>query len=65
MSCLGGLIGVGLGVGWTHLVTVVSGFQTFVSSAAVAFASGFSAAIGIFSGFIRRKRRRSSIPSTL
>jgi ABC-type antimicrobial peptide transport system permease subunit len=30
---------------------VISGFQTFVSSAAVAFAFGFSAAIGIFFGF--------------
>ena len=51
LSCLGGVIGIGLGVGGARLVTVVSGFQTFVSSSAVAFAFGFSAAIGIFFGF--------------
>jgi putative ABC transport system permease protein len=51
LSCLGGLIGIGLGVGSAHLVTAASGFQTFVSSSAVTFAFGFSAAIGIFFGF--------------
>jgi putative ABC transport system permease protein len=51
LSCLGGVIGIGIGVGGARLVTVVSGFQTFVSSSAVAFAFGFSAAIGIFFGF--------------
>ena len=51
LSCLGGVIGIGIGVGGARLVTVVSGFQTFVSSSSVAFAFGFSAAIGIFFGF--------------
>jgi putative ABC transport system permease protein len=51
LSCLGGVIGIGIGVGGARLVTVVSGFQTFVSSAAITFAFGFSAAIGIFFGF--------------
>ncbi len=51
LSCLGGVIGIGLGVGGAHLVTAASGFQTFVSWFAVAFAFGFSAAVGIFFGF--------------
>ena len=52
LSCLGGVTGIGIGVGGARLVTVVSDFQTFVSSSSsVAFAFGFSAAIGIFFGF--------------
>jgi putative ABC transport system permease protein len=51
LSCLGGVIGIGLGMGSAKLVTVFSGFQTFVSPSSVGLAFGFSAAIGVFFGF--------------
>ncbi|HSS75812.1 MAG TPA: ABC transporter permease, partial [Thermoanaerobaculia bacterium] len=51
LSVVGGAIGVGLGVLAPYLVTRFAGMPTQVSSASVAMAFGFAAAIGVFFGF--------------
>ncbi|HYE30508.1 MAG TPA: ABC transporter permease [Methylomirabilota bacterium] len=51
LSIVGGLIGIGLGLGTSKLVTLKFGWATLVSSTSIMLAFIFSAAIGIFFGF--------------
>lgn len=51
LSVLGGLIGIGLGVGSSRLVSSKMGWATLISPESIASAFFFSAAIGVFFGF--------------
>jgi putative ABC transport system permease protein len=51
LSCLGGLLGILLGLGSSQLISTLLAWPTSVSPEAVAIAFLFSAAIGIFFGF--------------
>jgi putative ABC transport system permease protein len=56
LSVLGGAIGILLGVGASHLVSVTFGWSTIVTPASVAMAFGFAAAVGIFFGIYPAQR---------
>ena len=51
LAVFGGLIGIGLGIGASAIVSAKGGLPVHVSPASIALAFGFSAAIGIFFGF--------------
>lgn len=51
LSLFGGLIGVGLGVVSSHLISSTAGWPVLVSGFSVGLSSLFAAAIGIFFGF--------------
>jgi putative ABC transport system permease protein len=51
LSLAGGLIGIGLGVGGSYLLTSLAGWSTAVTWPAVALSFGFAAFVGIFFGF--------------
>lgn len=51
LSCMGGLVGIMLGVGVTFLVSKYMSLQTSLSVWAVLVSAGFSAATGVFFGF--------------
>lgn len=51
LSLFGGLIGVGLGVASSHLISSTAGWPVLVSGFSVGLSSLFAAAIGIFFGF--------------
>ncbi|MBM3337179.1 MAG: FtsX-like permease family protein, partial [Betaproteobacteria bacterium] len=50
LSLVGGLIGIALGVGGSWMIAEFAGWQTQLSTASIALAVSFSAAIGIFFG---------------
>jgi putative ABC transport system permease protein len=51
LSLLGGILGIILGVGFSELVSVKTGWPILVSTASVVVAVAFSAAVGMFFGF--------------
>ncbi|MDZ4805170.1 MAG: ABC transporter permease [Candidatus Eisenbacteria bacterium] len=51
LSTLGGLIGVGLGIGISQIVSKAAGWSVLIAPPAVAMAFGFAVAIGVFFGF--------------
>ncbi|TPW18036.1 MAG: hypothetical protein FD129_137 [bacterium] len=51
MSTLGGLIGVGLGIGISQVVSKMAGWSVLIAPPAVAMAFGFAVVIGVFFGF--------------
>jgi len=51
LSAFGGLLGVGLGVGMSELMSRLNGWPTLVSTDAMLIAVLFSAAVGIFFGY--------------
>jgi putative ABC transport system permease protein len=51
LSSLGGLIGILIGIGTSHLVSLKTGWPILVSPASVVVAVVFSAAVGVFFGF--------------
>ncbi|HEX7878229.1 MAG TPA: ABC transporter permease, partial [Candidatus Eisenbacteria bacterium] len=51
LSTLGGLIGVGLGLAISQIVSKAAGWSVLVAPPAVAMAFGFAVAIGVFFGF--------------
>lgn len=51
LAVVGGLVGIGLGYGVAHLAQRYSSLEATVSTHAVVLAFGFSAMVGIFSGF--------------
>ena len=51
MSLLGGLIGIGLGVGGSNLVSRIAGWPTFVTPQSILLAVFFSMAVGVFFGY--------------
>ncbi|MFT3839037.1 MAG: ABC transporter permease [Myxococcaceae bacterium] len=55
--CLaGGLLGMGLGVGGSHLLSTLAGWTTVVAPQAILLALGFSAAVGLFFGLWPARR---------
>jgi putative ABC transport system permease protein len=51
LSIVGGLIGIGLGIGTSRLLTARMNWVTYVSADSILLAFAFSAAVGIFFGF--------------
>ena len=51
LSSIGGLLGIALGVGGAHLLTVFKNWATLVSADSILLSFVFSAAVGIFFGF--------------
>jgi len=51
LSCIGGILGIGLGVGGAHLLTTIKNWATLVSPDSIVVAFVSSAAVGIFFGF--------------
>ena len=51
LSLIGGLIGVGLGIGGTILISNLAGWPALIQPQAIALAVAFSAAVGVFFGF--------------
>ncbi len=51
LSLLGGLIGVALGIGGSHLIAQTGDWPVLIEPQAIMMAVGFSAAIGVFFGF--------------
>ncbi|MEY2428779.1 MAG: putative transport system permease protein [Verrucomicrobiota bacterium] len=51
LSSIGGILGIALGVGGAHLLTVVKHWATLVSADSILLSFVFSAAVGIFFGF--------------
>jgi putative ABC transport system permease protein len=50
ISLLGGLVGIGLGVGGSHLLSAVAGWNTIVNGTAIIAAVVVSAGVGLFFG---------------
>ena len=51
LSSLGGIIGIALGVGFSELVSLKTGWPILVSPTSVVVAVAFSAVVGVFFGF--------------
>jgi len=51
LSLLGGLIGVAIGVGGSHLIAQTGDWPVLIEPQAIMMAVGFSAAVGVFFGF--------------
>ncbi|MBI5215882.1 MAG: ABC transporter permease [Ignavibacteriae bacterium] len=51
LSLVGGLVGVGIGVGGSNLISSMAGWPTFVSATSIVLAVFFSMAVGVFFGF--------------
>lgn len=51
LSVLGGLVGVGLGLTGSNLISKLAGWPVFVSAGSVALAFAFSGLVGVFFGF--------------
>jgi putative ABC transport system permease protein len=62
LSLSGGMVGVLLGIGTSHLIGRVSGFVAAVSSDSIALAFGVSVAIGAFFGFYPARRAAALDP---
>lgn len=62
LSLVGGLIGIGLGVGATILMSKLAGWSTLISSGSILLAFIFSATVGIFFGFYPAKKAASLDP---
>ncbi|MCX7011383.1 MAG: ABC transporter permease [Candidatus Sumerlaeota bacterium] len=56
MSCLGGLIGIGLGIGLADLIQRLMQFSTLTQASSVLLAFSFSAGVGVFFGFYPARR---------
>lgn len=50
ISVSGGLLGIALGIGSAHIISVLAGWKTVISSVAIIAAFGFSVMIGLFFG---------------
>lgn len=62
LSVLGGLIGVGIGLGASSLISTFAGWPVFVSPGSVALAFAFSAAVGLFFGYYPARKAASLSP---
>ena len=62
LSLVGGLIGIGLGVGATILMSKLAGWSTLISSGSILLAFIFSATVGIFFGLYPAKKAASLDP---
>ena len=62
LSCLGGLIGIGIGLGTSELLSRTAGWPTSTPTWAVAAAFGFSAAVGVFFGLYPARKAAALDP---
>jgi putative ABC transport system permease protein len=62
LSVFGGLIGVGLGLAGSDLISRLAGWPVFVSAASVALAFLFSGFVGVFFGFYPARKAASLSP---
>jgi putative ABC transport system permease protein len=62
LSVLGGLIGILLGIGASHLISVAFGWNTIVTLASVVTAFAFAGAVGIFFGIYPAQRAAALDP---
>jgi len=62
LSLVGGIIGIGLGVGATILMSKLAGWSTLISSGSILLAFIFSATVGIFFGLYPAKKAASLNP---
>jgi len=62
LSLVGGLIGIGLGVGATLLLSKLAGWTTLISSGSIILAFLFSATVGIFFGLYPARKAASLEP---
>jgi putative ABC transport system permease protein len=63
LSLSGGVVGVGVGLAGSQVLSTTAGWPLLISWGAVALALTFSGAVGVFSVFIRPAKRCGSIPS--
>jgi putative ABC transport system permease protein len=62
ISLLGGLIGIGIGIGGSNLLSAVAGWSTIVNSTAILTAVVVSAGVGIFFGIYPASKAASLHP---
>jgi putative ABC transport system permease protein len=62
LSVFGGLIGVGLGLAASNLISKFAGWPIFVSAASVALSFFFSAVVGMFFGFYPARKASALSP---
>jgi putative ABC transport system permease protein len=62
MSLLGGVIGIFLGIGGSHLITALANWPTFISTASIVFAVIFSMLVGVFFGYYPARKAASLSP---
>jgi putative ABC transport system permease protein len=62
LSVLGGLLGIGLGIAASHVISRVAGWQTLVSVASILSAFVFSAFVGIFFGYYPARKAANLDP---
>jgi putative ABC transport system permease protein len=51
LSLFGGILGIGLGVGSSHIISSTAGWPVLISGFSIGLSSVFAAAIGVFFGF--------------
>lgn len=51
LSCIGGVIGIIIGIGASRLLSIYANWPTLISMSSIAIAFSFSAAVGVFFGF--------------
>jgi putative ABC transport system permease protein len=56
LGVTGGLIGIGLGIGGSRLITQLAGWATLISPQAVLLAFTFAVAVGVFFGLYPARR---------
>jgi putative ABC transport system permease protein len=62
LSCLGGLLGIGVGLGTSEILSRLAEWPTAVSPGAIALAFGVSAAFGIFFGYYPARKAAALDP---
>ena len=62
LSCLGGLLGIGLGLATSKLLAMFAEWPTVVSSDSIALAFGMSALSGVFFGFYPARKAAAMDP---
>ncbi|MER3522925.1 MAG: multidrug ABC transporter substrate-binding protein [Ignavibacteria bacterium] len=62
LSIIGGVIGIGLGVASSGMISRIAGWPVFVSPAAVGLAFFFSGMVGVFFGFYPAKKASALSP---